>query len=110
MKRAIIAAIAITASIFTAPAQATDFCVTAYDLVVRLGKNRDAGVPMKSLMDEAAEIEMEQLRSWVKDTVGLVYSYPEVPIQKMAADVYKGCREPASKSKTVAPGTNRGGV
>jgi hypothetical protein len=110
MKRAITAAIAISVAIFTAPAQATDVCVSGYDLIVRLGKSRDTGVPMSNLMSEAATLDNAELRKIVEQLIAEVYSHPETPVQHQAAAFYKGCREPVSKSKTVAPGTNRGGV
>lgn len=91
-----------------AQAQAADICVSGYDLIVRLGKSRDAGVPMKSLLEEAATLDNAVLREVVEGLVVAVYSHPEIPVQKQAADFYKGCKEPVSKPAKA--GTNRGGV
>jgi len=108
MKAIKLAAVALTVFL-TAPAQAADICVSGYDLIVRLGKSRDAGVPMSNLMSEAATLDNAKLREIVEQLIAEVYSHPETPVQNQAAAFYKGCKEPV-KSKTVAPGTNRGGV
>lgn len=87
-------------------AQASDICVSGYDLVIRIGKSRDAGVPMQSLMKEAEEFSIVQLREPIRSLIEEVYMRPEIPITRQAAEFYKGCKEP-SKPKA---GTNRGAV
>ena len=100
MKRAI-AAIILAAVIM--PVQASDaVCTSLYDMVVRIGKSRDRGVPMASLMTEAeTNFSDAQLKSVVKQIIVAVYTSPEVPIVNAAAAAYNGC----SKSNK-----NRGGV